>query len=137
MTNILTEEAVAVVGAVGNVGELFSSTLSTAQSKTREIPVSGQRWSVGRKREVVLRLLRGEPVDPLSRELGVEIYRLEAWRDKALRGIDAALKERSGDPMKAELDMAMKRIGELTMDIELLRAGRERPGPFARMRSQP
>ena len=30
-----------------------------------------------RKREVVLRLLRGEPVDALSRELGVESYRVE------------------------------------------------------------
>ena len=35
-----------------------------------------ERWSARRKREVVLRLLRGEPVDALSRELGVEIYRL-------------------------------------------------------------
>jgi len=37
----------------------------------------GQRWSAGRKREVVLRLLRGESLDALSREVGVEIYRLE------------------------------------------------------------
>jgi transposase len=33
----------------------------------------GQRWSVGRKREVVLRLLRGESVELLSRELGVPL----------------------------------------------------------------
>ena len=37
----------------------------------------GQRWSVARKREAVLRLLRGESVEGLSRELGVEIHRLE------------------------------------------------------------
>ena len=36
----------------------------------------GQRWSVGRKWEVVLRLLRGESVELLSRELGVLIYKL-------------------------------------------------------------
>ena len=36
-----------------------------------------QRWSVGRKRDVVLRLLRGESLAALSREVGVEIYRLE------------------------------------------------------------
>ena len=29
----------------------------------------GQRWSVTRKREVVLRLLRGESLDALAREL--------------------------------------------------------------------
>ena len=35
----------------------------------------GQRWTVARKREVVLRLLRDEPVQLLSRQLGVEIFR--------------------------------------------------------------
>lgn len=51
----------------------------------------GQRWSLARKREVALRLLRGESIDALSRELGVEIYRLERWRDRALAGLDAGL----------------------------------------------
>lgn len=35
---------------------------------------SGQRWSVARRREVALRLLRGEPPEALSRELSVEAY---------------------------------------------------------------
>ena len=79
----------------------------------------GQRCSAGRKREVVLRLLRAEPMELLSWELGVEIFRLDEWRDKALDGIDAALKPRNdGDPRKAELDAALKRIGELTMENE-------------------
>ena len=52
----------------------------------------GQRWTVARKREVVLRLLRDEPVQLLSRQLGVEIFRLEQWREKAIGGIDASLK---------------------------------------------
>src|SRR5688500_20067468 len=42
------------------------------------------RWSAARKREIVLRLLRGESLDVVSREIGVEVYRLERWRDKAL-----------------------------------------------------
>jgi transposase-like protein len=95
----------------------------------------GQRWSVARKREVTLRLLRGESVDALSRELGVEIYRLEKWREKALAGIDTALKEREGDPVQAELDAAMKRIGELTMQNELLWQRVRKPGPLAKRRS--
>jgi transposase len=81
----------------------------------------GQRWSAGRKREVVLRILRGESLDALSRELGVEIYRLEEWRDKALSGLDAALKDRQGDPLSHELDAAKRHIGELSMENELLR----------------
>ena len=38
---------------------------------------SNQSWSAQRKGKVVLRLLRGESVQALSCELGVEIYRLE------------------------------------------------------------
>jgi len=95
----------------------------------------GQRWSVRRKREVVLRMLRGEPIDGLSRELGIEIYILEKWRQKALSGLDTALKQRNGDPLSAELDNAMKRIGELSMENELLRKRCEKKGPFRGRRS--
>ena len=131
------EKNVAVDGAVVNEGEGSSSTISMAH----EMPVGplgpGQRWSAGRKREVVLRLLRAEPVELLSRELGVEMFRLDEWRDKALAGIEGALKQRNdGDPMKAELDAALKRIGELTMENELLRAKMETPGPLGRRRSR-
>src|SRR4051794_27176378 len=50
-----------------------------------------QRWSAARKREIVLRLLRGESLDMISREIGIEPYRLERWRDKALAAMDAGL----------------------------------------------
>jgi transposase len=82
-----------------------------------------QRWSAARKREIVLRLLRGEPLDALSREIGVEVYRLERWRERALSAMDAGLKERAADdPVQAGLDAAYKRVGELSMENELLRA---------------
>jgi len=96
----------------------------------------GQRWTAHRKREVVLRILRGEPLELLSRELGVELYRLEKWRDAALAGMEEALKDRNGDPLKAELDNAMKRLGELTMENELLWARVRRPGPLVKRRSK-
>jgi transposase len=96
----------------------------------------GQRWTAPRKREVVLRIFRGEPLELLSRELGVELYRLEKWRDAALAGMEEALKARNGDPLKAELDNAMKRLGELTMENELLWARVRRPGPLAKRRSK-
>jgi|SRR3972149_1575444 len=94
------------------------------------------RWSVNRKKEVVLRLLRGEPIDALSRELGIEAYRLEKWQRKALQGVEAALKERGGDPGAAELDSAMRRIGELTMENELLRYKVRKALPLASERSK-
>lgn len=93
-----------------------------------------QRWSARRKREVVQRLLRGEPLEALSRELGVEVYRLEQWREKALIGIDEALRDRTGDPMQAELDKAMRHIGELSMENELMRREREMRRPLSQKR---
>ena len=93
--------------------------------------------TMGRKREAALRLLRGEPIDALSRELGVEIYRLEEWKTKALAGIDASLREREGDPLEKELQSARGKIGELMMDNELLREKMRRPGPLAKERLKP
>ena len=54
---------------------------------------------------------------------------------KALSGIDSSLKERQGDPVQAELDQAMRRIGELTMENELLWQRVRNPGPLAKRRS--
>lgn len=99
----------------------------------------GERWSRARKREAVLRLLRGESSEALSRELGVETYRLERWKERALSGIDAALRERGETPESLALDEAMKRVGELTMEVELLRErcrAREARLPLARGRSR-
>ena len=71
---------------------------------------------------MVLRLLRGESLEALSREVGIEIYRLEAWRERAVAGLELGLKDRHGEPLAAELDAAKPHIGELSMEVELLRA---------------
>ena len=80
-----------------------------------------QRWSASRKRDVVLRLLRGESLEALSREAGVEIYRLDAWRERAMAGLEVGLKDRHSEPVAEVLDAAKRHIGELSMEIELLR----------------
>lgn len=80
-----------------------------------------KRWSANRKKEAVLRMMRGESVDTLSRELSIEIYRLEEWHKKALQGMEEALKTHEGDPHTAELEAAMRRIGEISLENELLR----------------
>ncbi len=99
----------------------------------------GQRWSAGRKRDAVLRLLRGESLDALSRELGVEIYRLEEWRDRAVAGLELGLKDRQGEPLAEALDAAKRHIGELSMEVELLRErarAAEKRLPLAMRRSR-
>lgn len=96
-----------------------------------------RRWTAARKAEVVLRLLRGEPIDAVSREIGVETYRLDEWRSRALAGAESSLKGRGEDPLTAEHAAALKRIGELTMENELLRMRCEKAGPFGKRRSRP
>jgi transposase len=94
-----------------------------------------KRWSAGRKKAIVLRLLRGEAVDAVSREVSVPIYKLEQWRDRALAGIDAGLKERENDPLERQLDEAKRRIGELVMEVEILQKERRAKHPLAGRRS--
>ena len=81
-----------------------------------------------------MRLLRGEPLDAVSREVGVEVYRLAQWRGKALPGIDEALKDRTGDRLQTESDKAMRHIGESSMGNELVRRERELRRPFGSKR---
>jgi transposase len=136
------ERADVSAAPVGSEGGRSPSTLSTGLPGVGRDPPTigplapGQRWSVARKREVVLRLLRGESVELLSRELGVPIYKLEQWREKADAALEGALKERESDPVSVELAAAMQRVGELSMEVELLRARIGRPGPLARRRSR-
>jgi len=80
----------------------------------------GQRWTVTRKREVVIRLLRGESIEALSRELSIESYRLQEWYDRAMASLETGLKERGGgDPVELQLKRAQAMVGELTMMNEL------------------
>ncbi|MCX8085695.1 MAG: hypothetical protein N3C63_02210, partial [Rhodocyclaceae bacterium] len=109
------------------VGGVALGALEGARSATQSAPSVAaeiKRWSAGRKKQVVLRLLRAEPVDALSRELAVPIVRLEEWRDRALAGMEAGLREREGDPLERQLDDANRRIGELVMEVEILRKER-------------
>jgi hypothetical protein len=138
-----TDRDHALDGPVVSEGGRSPSALSTGQTTpgakggAAQGPLApGQRWSASRKREVVLRLMRGESAELLSRELGLPLFKLEQWRQRAEAALEGALKEREGDPADGQLAAAMQRIGELTMENELLRAKMERPGPLARRRSR-
>ncbi len=96
---------------------------------------SGQRWSVARKRAVVLPLIAGEPVELASRGIGVPVFKLARWRERAEAAVEGAPKEREAETDGPDLAAALQRIGELSMEGELLRAktGQSR-GPSARKR---
>ena len=68
------------------------------------------------------RLLRGEPLELVARETNVSIARLTEWRERALAGAATALKERERDDRDDEIARLKSKVGEITMDNELLYA---------------
>ena len=78
------------------------------------------RFSARRKTEAVLRLLRGEDLETLSRQLGVTAATLSGWRDGFLDGGTAAMKSRPADERDEEIARLRAKVGQLTMDNELL-----------------
>ena len=126
-----------VVGGVGGAPEVARSAAGGATSTPGCALPEGKRWSASRKLAVVTRLLSGESLELVSREIGVPIYQLEEWRDKAICGMESALRSRKDDPTERKLAEAQRQIGEMAMEVELLRERcRRGGGPFARGRSQ-
>jgi hypothetical protein len=77
-----------------------------------------ERWSAQRKTELVLRLLRGETLDAVSRESQVPAHELERWKRVFLEAGARGLKSRT-EPEERELTLARAKIGELMMRLEL------------------
>jgi transposase len=112
-----------------------------AQHAGEDGPAPGRRrrMSAKRKQTAVLRLLRGEALELVSRELGVMAAELTAWRDAFLAAGEASLKTRPADGRDVEIGRLKAKVGDLTMSNELLttkidhlEAGR----PLARRRSR-
>ena len=78
------------------------------------------RFSVKKKSEAVLRLMRGESLDIVSRDLGVTAAILSEWRDQFHAGAQAALRSRPSDERDENLRDLLAKVGALTMDNELL-----------------
>src|SRR4051812_44693614 len=95
------------------------------------------RFPSQRKTAAVLRLLRGEDLELVSRELGVTAATLSGWRDDFLTGGQAALKSRPADDRDDEIARLRAKVGELTMDNELLIQRCRADGPFVPRRRRP
>jgi hypothetical protein len=98
------------------------------------------RFSVQRKTEAVLRLLRGEALELLAREYGVTAARLSQWREAFLAAGQGGLKKRPQDERDEQITRLQAKVGELTMANELLehKIDRMEEGrPFPRRRSKP
>ena len=88
---------------------------STPEAPEHELP---ERWSAQRKIDVVLRLLRGDGLDAVSRERQVAAHELENWKRLFLETGARGLKSRA-EPEERELTLARAKIGELMMRLEL------------------
>src|SRR5918912_1918885 len=82
----------------------------------------GGRMSRQRKRDAVLRLLRGEDLDTVSRGLGVSAATLTGWRDAFLAAGEASLATRATDGEELESERLKARLGEMLLKQELLEA---------------
>jgi hypothetical protein len=89
-------------------------------------PGRERRMTAGRKQDAVLRVLRGEPLEIVARDLAVTAADLSGWRDAFLDGGAASLTSRARDDRDVTIARLRTKVGELTMDAELLHAKIER-----------
>ena len=114
----------------------------TSGSEAVAAPGRERRMTAGRKRDAVVRLLRGEPLEIVARELSVTAADLSAWRNAFLEAGAASLKSRPRDDRDETIDRLRTKVGELTMDNELLYSKLDRlevggsGGPFVGRRSK-
>ena len=112
----------------------------TAETKQASGPGRGGRMSRQRKRDAVLRLLRGEDLEMASRSLGVTAAALTGWRDTFLAAGEASLATRPADGEALESERLKARLGEMLLTQELLEAkiaALEGGRPLARRRPRP
>src|SRR3712207_7103766 len=102
-------------------------------------PGRGGRMSRRRKRDAVLRLLRGEDLETVSRALGVTAATLTAWRDGFLGAGEARLATRPRDGAELESGRLKERLGAMLLGGEVRQAKiapLEGGRPLARRRSK-
>lgn len=92
-----------------------------AKSKTER-----GRFSSRKEMEVVLRVLRGEDLDLVSREAGITAAKVSEWRDQFVASGLAGLKSRDADGRDDELARLKALVGDLTMRLELSREAVQR-----------
>ena len=103
-------------------------------------PGRGGRMSRQRKTAAVLRLLRGEDLETVSRSLGVTAATLTSWRDAFLAAGEAARTTRPASGEELASERLKAKLGEALIERDLLHekiAALEAGRPLARGRRKP
>jgi transposase-like protein len=79
------------------------------------------RWTADKKADAVLRLLKGETLDAVSRDLGLPGHELETWRSEFISQGKEGLRSKPRTQDDRKLDEAQKVIGQLTMENAILK----------------
>src|ERR1700751_5965405 len=84
-----------------------------------------QRWTAKRRAALVISVLRGETTAAeAARRHRLKVAEVEEWRERFLLGAENALRARPKEDeglREEELNRYKRKLGELTMDLEILR----------------
>jgi transposase-like protein len=94
-------------------------------------PEEVQRWTAKRCAALVISLLMGETTAAeAARRHGLKVAEVEEWRDRFLLGAENALRARQKEyeaSREEEINRLKRKVGELTMDLDILREAARRP----------
>ena len=82
------------------------------------------RKSVSMKEQAVLRLLKGEDMELVSRDSGFAMHELVQWHKKYRVGGRENLKSHPKDPHDTELEQRDRLISKLALENEILKKAR-------------
>ena len=96
--------------------------MTETMNKDAAGPGRGGRMSRQRKRDAVLRLLKGEDLETVSRSLGITAATLSGWRDAFLSAGEASLTAKPTTDEEVEAERLKAKLGEMLLERELLEA---------------
>jgi transposase-like protein len=94
-----------------------------------------ERWTSKRRMALVLSIVKGETsAAEAARKHGLTIAEIEGWKDQFLLGGENALRSKPKDEealKEEEIKKLKQKIGDLVMDMEILKTAVKPYRPFA------
>ena len=92
-----------------------------------------QRWTTKRKAALVISIIKGETsIQEAARQHGLTVAEIEDWQERFFLGAENALGARPKDEealREEQIKKLKQKIGDLVMDIDILREAAKRHPP--------